>query len=300
MVRLLILVAIALLIISVRTLVVGYDSYTPLVFAEMYIGIVTIVATVPVFRRFSNSPAGDHLVLVFVSGVVAAYYFGVLGRVGGGDTYCGGDYLLSDFARVPAVYRCSSDPLRAAGWLAGLWMAVWTVEWWSKRVGADADRNAAVQLSLFRTAGSLIVVGLLIVAVGALFAGTRSFTTVVLAQTYVLLFALFVAAPTAIRAEETAAGWFMLLTCAAFGAVLAYHLAPRIDGPNACVPLSPSWRVMRDNMRDMARILGAHVPAVTHVTVYRCTPVPFTLVGGFVGWWIAFFASGRRKEVVPI
>ena len=298
MIRVVTLVAIVLLVISVRTVVIGYDSYTPLVFAQIYIGLFTAVATLPVLMRLSNSPAGDHSILLLVSGAVTAYYFGLVAWDFGGTTYCGGDYLLYSFARVPSVYRCASEPAGSAGWLAGLWMAIWTIEWWSKRISPDSDEELAADRSFLRTVVSVFAAGLLIVAVGALFVGTRSFRPLLYAEMYVMLFALVIAAPTAIRAEESDGGPFILFAAAIFGGLLAWKLSPQIDGPNVCAPLPWSWGVMRDNARDIARILGAHLPPLVRPTVFRCTPVPFTVFGAFAGWWIAFFATGRNKSLV--
>src|SRR6476469_3718346 len=108
--RVLAAVAILLLILSVRTVLIGYDSYTPLVFAQLYIDVFALGMTIPVFRRMNRSAAGDHVVLLLVAGAVAAYYFGLLACNLGGTTYCGGRYILSSVVRVPSVYRCASNP----------------------------------------------------------------------------------------------------------------------------------------------------------------------------------------------
>ena len=296
--RVLAAVAILLLIISVRTVVIGYDSYTPLVFAQLYIYVFALGMTIPVFRRMNRSAAGDHIVLLLVSGAVAACYFGFVALDLGGTTYCGGRYLLYSVARVPSVYRCASAPAAAAGGLAGLWIAIWMIEWWSDRMNVDSDSDFAPKRSLPLTIGSVLAVGLLVVAVGTMFVGTRTLRPILFAEMYALLFALFMAVPTAIRAEESEAGRFILLSAALFGALLAWRLAPQIDGPNFCIPLSPGWRAWRDLSREIARLVGIVVPPLVRPTVFRCTPVPFTVIGGFAGWWIAFFASGRRKAVV--
>lgn len=295
--RVLIAVAILLLMISVRTVVIGYDSYTPLVFAQLYIGVFALGMTIPVFRRMDRSAAGDHIALLLVSGAVAAYYFGLVAWDLGGSTYCGGRYLLYSGVRVPSVYRCASTPAAAAGGLAGLWIAIWIVEWWSDRMNVDSDGDSAPRRSFLLPIGSVLAVGLLIVAVGTMFVGTRTFRPILFAEMYVLLFALFMAVPTVLRAEESDAGWLMLFSATFFGGLLAWKLAPQIDGPNFCSPLPPGWRAMRDNARDIAKTLGVHLPPLVRTTVFRCTPVPFAVIGGFAGWWIAFFASGRRKSV---
>lgn len=164
-------------------------------------------------------------------------------------------------------------------------------------MNVDSDSDSPPQRSFLLTAGAVLGVGLLLVAVGTMFIGTRTLRPVLFAEMYVLLFALFIAVPTALRADESDAGWFVLLSSALFGALLAWKLAPQIDGPNFCSPLLPSWRVLRDLTRDIGRIAGAVVPPLVRPSVFRCTPVPFTVIGGFAGWWIAFFAAGRRKAV---
>jgi hypothetical protein len=297
MVRVLVALAILLLVISVRTVLIGYDTYTPLVFAQLYIDVFALGMTIPVFRRLNRSAAGDHVVLLLVSAVVAAYYSGLVAWDLGGSTYCGGSYLLSSVVRVPTVYRCASNPAAAAGGLAGLWIAIWIVEWWSERMNVNSDADPVPRRSLLFKLGSVLAIGLLIVAVGTMFVGTRSFRPILFSEVYVLLFALFMAVPTAFRAEESNAGWFVLLSAAFFGALLAWKLAPQIEGPNFCSPLPASWGVLRDLSRDIARLAGAVVPPLVRPSVFRCTPVPFTVIGGFAGWWIAFFASGRRKTV---
>lgn len=165
-------------------------------------------------------------------------------------------------------------------------------------MNVDSDRDVAPQRSLRLTVGSVLAVGLLIVAVGTMFVGTRTFRPILFAEMYVLLFALFVAVPTVLRAEESDAGWLMLFSAAFFGGLLAWKLAPQIEGPNFCSPLPAGWRVLRDLSREIARLTGAVLPPLVRASVFRCTPVPFTVIGGFAGWWIAFFASGRRKAVV--
>ena len=293
--RVLAAVAILLLIISVRTVVVGYDSYTPLVFAQLYIDVFALGMTIPVFRRMDRSAAGDHIVLLLVSGAVAAYYLGLVAWALGGTTYCGGRYLLSSVVRVPSVYRCASNPAFAAGGLAGLWIAIWVIEWWSDRMNVDSDSDFAPRRSFLLTVGSVLAVALLIVAVGTMFVGTRTFRPILFAEMYVFLFALFMAVPTVLRAEESDAGWLMLFSATLFGALLGWKLAPQIEGPNFCSPLPASWGVLRDLSRDIARLVGVVLPPLVRPSVFRCTPVPFTVIGGFAGWWIAFFASGRRK-----
>jgi hypothetical protein len=54
--------------------------------------------------------------------------------------------------------------------------------------------------------------------------------------------------------------------------------------------------VLRDTARDMARIAGAVLPPLVRPSVFRCTPVPLSLVGGFAGWWIAFLAGERSRR----
>ena len=289
--------AILLLIVSVRTVVIGYDSYTPLVFARAYIDVFALAMTIPVLRRTDRSAAGDHRVLVLVSAAIAAYYFGLVAWDLGGTTYCGGKYLLYGFVRVPSVYRCASNPAAAAGFLGGLWIAVWIIEWWSERMKMDSHSDSVPERSLFLTAGSVLAVGLLIVAVGTMFVGTRTFRPILFSEMYVLLFALFMAVPTALRAEESDAGWLVLISATLFGALLAYKLAPQIDGPNFCSPLPPGWRALRIAFFDVRWSFPVAVPPLVRTTVFRCTPVPFTVIGGFAGWWIAFLASGRRKSV---
>jgi hypothetical protein len=295
--RVLAAVAILLLILSVRTVLIGYDSYTPLVFAQLYIDVFALGMTIPVFRRMNRSAAGDHVVLLLVAGAVAAYYFGLLAWNLGGTTYCGGRYILSSVVRVPSVYRCASNPAAAAGGLAGLWIAIWIIEWWSDRMNVDSDSDFTPKRSFLPTVGFVLAVGLLIVAIGTMFVGTSKFRPILFAEMYVLLFALFVAVPTALRAGESDAGWFLLFSVALFGALLAWKQAPQIEEPNFCSPLPVSWRALRDLTRDIGRLTGAVLPPLVRPHVFRCTSMPFSVIGGFTGWWIVFFASGRRKAV---
>jgi hypothetical protein len=297
--RFLTAIAILLLIVAVRTMFVGYASYTPLVFAELYIGVFAIAMMFPSFMRTSNSEAGDHLLLVFVAAAIGAQLLTLVAPQIGEPSYCGGRYLLYSISRVPTLYRCTTVPFGVAGWFAGWWIAIWTVEWWSRRLPIESELDAA-GVSSQPSGRGLVILALVVVIVSVyrLFAGSASFKPLALAEIGLLLFALFMAVPSILRAEQSSVDpdRFVLYSAALVGAVLFWSIAPQIGEPNYCLPLPRGLRVLRDLGYEVSRSVGVIPPAIIFPKVFRCTAAPFAVAGAFAGWWMALWASERWKR----
>jgi hypothetical protein len=292
--RVVVAIAILLLIVAVRTDFVGYDSYTPLVFAQFYLVLFGVLVMFPTLVRTGRSAAGDHLILLIVAASVGAVLFSAAAPRIGEPSYCGGNYLLYDVVRVPTVYRCTPAPFFVGGWFAGWWMTIWAMDWWQAKLDADSPSDASTIERLV----AVIMVLLLVIAVRKLFVGSDSFKPLVFAEIYICMFTLFIAVATLLRTEQmtTDVDWYVLFAAALVGAVLFWNAAPQIGEPNHCFPLPRSWRVLRLMMDDISRSVGVTPPAVGRARVFRCTPVPLGLAGGFAGWWIALWWSGKRTS----
>ena len=136
--RILAIIALLLLVISIRTLYVGYDSYTPLLFAQLYLVLLGIVMMFPTLVHTGDSAAGDHPMVLVVSAVAGAILLALAAPRIGEPNYCGTGDLIYSVVRVPTVYRCTTAPFRVAGWFAGWWFGLWAWEWWTTKLGLDS------------------------------------------------------------------------------------------------------------------------------------------------------------------
>lgn len=131
-----------------------------------------------------------------------------------------------------------------------------------------------LRLSAFRLAilgGSI----LLVPAIRALYVGYPSFEPVLFARLYVYGFSIVVLGiPTFIATFRRAEAKYapLLLGAAIVGGVLLAQAAPTIGEPNHC-GYENEWRRFD------------WIPPKT----FRCTSTPFEIVGGFAGWWLAFW-----------
>ena len=297
--RVVVVIAVLLLILSIRTLFVGYDSYTPLLFAQLYIGLFAILMMFPTLARTNSSAAIDHLILLIVAGAVGAMLFGLAAPRIGEPNYCGGRYLLSSVVRVPSVYRCTQTPFTAAGWFVGWFSVVWMMDWWTARIGVDPDGVPVTPEQSPPWVGAVVVLaaGLLILAVAKLFVGSSSFKPIVISEMYIALITLFFAIPSLLRAEQSpSVDWYLLFVGALVGAVLFWNIAPQVGEPNYCMPLPRGLRVIRDLANEISRTVGVPVATPQLPKVFRCTTVPFAVVGGFAGWWLVLWWSVGRKS----
>lgn len=299
-IRVVIAISVLLLIVAIRTLFVGYDSYTPLLFAQYYIGAFAIAMMFPTMVRTDRSAAGDHMLLLFVAAATGAVLLRLAAPRIGGPNYCGGEYLLYSIVRVPTVYRCTSWPFAVAGWFAGWWITVWAVDWWtaildqeSPDAGSTAEKKSSpVYFVVF------LAVALLIVAFAKLYVGSERFKPLVFAEIFIWLITIFLAVPTLIRAERTTPqpDWFVLYAAALVFAVVFWNVAPQIGEPNYCMPLPRGLRLLQDMAKNISRIVGVPQPVRVLPKVFRCTTIPLAVAGGFCGWWIALWVGPRRKS----
>ena len=298
-VRVVLAIAVLLLIVSIRTLFVGYDSYTPLLFAQLYILLVGGVMMFPTLVRTNRSAAIDHTILLIVAAASGAVLFSLAAPRIGEPNYCGQGDLLYSVVRVPTVYRCTSEPFFVAGWFAGWWIVVWMMDWWTARIGVDSDGIpfAPEQSPPWAGAIAVLAAALLILAVGKLFVGSSSFKPIVYSEIYLWIITLFLVVPTLLRAEQsTAIDWYLLFVGALVGVVVFWNIAPQIGEPNYCMPLPRGLRVLRDLTNQVSRTVGVPVASPQLPKVFRCTNVPFAIAGGFAGWWLVFWVSGKRKS----
>jgi hypothetical protein len=297
--RVVVAIAALLMILAVRAVFVGYESYTPVFFAQLYIVLFGALMMFPTFVRTNRSAAIDHVILLIVAAALGAMLFGMAAPRIGEPNYCGGRYLLSSVMRVPSVYRCTETPFAVAGWFAGWWVVIWMMDWWTARIGVDSQGVpiAAEPSPPWVAAVVVLAAGLLILAVGKLFVGSSSFKPIAVAQIYIWLVTLFLVVPTLLRAEQRpAADWYLLFVGALVGAVVFWNIAPQIGEPNYCIPLPRGLRVMRDLANEISRDVGVPVATPQLPKVFRCTNLPFAIVGGFAGWWLILWWSVRRKS----
>ena len=124
---------------------------------------------------------------------------------------------------------------------------------------------------------------LFFVALRALYVGYGSFEPVLAAELYVDAFCFVVfGIPTFMRTIRYVEPWqsgVLLLLCVA-GAVLFGRFAPRIGERNYCGAGDIDWR-------DSG--MWPHRPSVPP-HVYRCTRLPFEIVGFFAVWWLGAWA----------
>ena len=290
------IIASLLLVVAIRTLYVGYDSYTPLLFAQLYLRMLAIVLMILTVVRTRDDPGGDHLILLMISGAAGAVLFGLVAPQIGEPNYCGTGDLIYDVVRVPTVYRCTSAPFRVAGWFAGWFFCLWAAEWWTTKL--DIDSTAAQQKSgesLSVGAVMVLAVTLLTIASLGLFVGARSFRPLVFAEIYIWLFTIFAAIGTLLRTEQIddRIDWYVLSAAALFGSVVFWNLAPQIGEPNYCMRLPRGLRILRDMSREISQSVGVTPPPIFRPHVYRCTSLPLAVVGGFAGWWISLWALRR-------
>jgi hypothetical protein len=296
--RILAIIALLLLFVAIHTLFVGYDSYTPVLFAQLYLGLIAIVMMFPTLVRTDESAGGDHPIVLVVSGVAGVILFRLAAPHIGEPNYCGYGDLIYSVVRVPTVYRCTTAPFTVAGWFAGWWFGLWASDWWTTKLGFDstAAEEESGESSLSVRAVMILAVTLMIVASLGLFVGARSFKPLVFAEIYIWLFTIFTAIGTRLRAEQidNEPDWYVLFAAALVGAVVFWNLAPQIGEPNYCMPPPRALRVLRDMSREISRSVGVTPPPIFRPQIYRCTSLPLGVVGGFAGWWIALWAVRRR------
>lgn len=295
-------IAVLLLIIAIRTLFVGYDSYTPLLFARLYIGLFAVLMMFPTLMRTRASAGGDHPILLIVSAAAGSVLCALAAPQIGEPNYCGTGDLLYTVVRVPTVYRCTTTPFAAAGWFAGWWFVLWAADWWTTRLGIDSSDEERETANTSLSVGAVIAlaVTLMIVASLSLFVGSRSFKPLVFAEIYIWLFTIFLAIATRLWTEHSNPNpdWYILCASALVGAVLLWNLAPQIGEPNYCVPLPRGLRVLQEMSREISKSVGVTPPPVFRPRIFRCTSLPLSVVGGFGGWWIAFWAIRRRQPSI--
>lgn len=124
------------LVPAVRALFVGYDSFEPVLFGELYLWLFAGVwLLLPTFLRTAVRVDGWRFAVIVVAGIAGAMLLGALAPRIGERNYCGYHQHFS-FGRdgmPPRVYRCTSLPFEIAGGLLAWWAAYAVVRWWDSR-----------------------------------------------------------------------------------------------------------------------------------------------------------------------
>ncbi|HEX8849744.1 MAG TPA: hypothetical protein VF761_09445 [Gemmatimonadaceae bacterium] len=138
--------------------------------------------------------------------------------------------------------------------------------------GAPATRTLASRVA--SPLGVLLLLSLipLVPAVRALFVGHDSFEPVLVGELYLWLFAgVWLLLPTFLHTVLRMEGWRLaaIIIAGVAGAMLLGALAPTIGEPNYC-GYHEHYSVGLNGMPPR---------------VYRCTSLPFEIVGGLLAWW---------------
>lgn len=125
---LVIIIALAFLVLALRTLLVGSSSFDPVLFAGLYVWLFAFVTFTVVLVRTVKQTGGDHLYVLFALALVGAIVLSQLAPTIGERDYC---YFFGDYPPVggrwlpPKTFRCTSLPFELVGWFAGWSIGAW-------------------------------------------------------------------------------------------------------------------------------------------------------------------------------
>lgn len=191
--------------------------------------------------------------------------------LGGGyvETFC----PACGFAvRQSPLRRAQANPLRLRGIVSG-WSAA------APKVPTAPRRSLLSRITSPLGIITIIAMIPLVFAVRALYTGYDSLEPVLFGELYVMFFsALWLIGPTLfvtirrLRLET----WQVVVLVAATLVItfLVGRLAPQIGEPNYCGDMSGQYSLALNE---------------TPPRVYRCTSLPFEIVGGLLGWWTGFW-----------
>ncbi len=134
-----------LAVVAVRALYVGYPSFEPILFAELYLWLFGgIVFGIPLMLATARLTDGTLSLLALVlAACLAGATLGWAAPTIGEPNYCGGVFwgagegmpYYVDFRLPPKTFRCTSAPFAIAGLFGGWWLAVTLIGWWRSRGG---------------------------------------------------------------------------------------------------------------------------------------------------------------------
>ena len=128
-----------LLVVAVRALFVGYPSFEPVLFAELYIWLFSVVAFGVMLQRTVRRTRGEHIFVLFLAALAGAVLVAQAAPTIGEPNYCGyfRDYPSGiDLRLPPKSFRCTSLPFEIAGWFGGWWLTLWLIMRWEERRGS--------------------------------------------------------------------------------------------------------------------------------------------------------------------
>ncbi len=123
-------IALVLLVVAVRALFVGYNSFDPVLFAGLYVWLFAFVAFSVVVVQTVRRIGGDQLYVLFALAFLGAIGLAQLAPTIGEPNYC---WFFGDYPNLggrwlpPRTFRCTSLPFEIVGWFAGWGVGLWLV-----------------------------------------------------------------------------------------------------------------------------------------------------------------------------
>lgn len=139
--NLVLLAAVALLMVAVRTMFVGYPSNEPVVFAELYVWAFCSLTFTVVLMRTIRQISGKQVLLLVAGGVAGIILlFKIVKLLKLLPTSWEPDYCANwnypniiDLSLPPKTFRCTSVPIGIAGWFLGWWVTYWFIVRWERQ-----------------------------------------------------------------------------------------------------------------------------------------------------------------------
>jgi hypothetical protein len=138
------LVMVAFFFVALRALFVGYPSYEPVLFAQLYVFLVSaVVLGVPSFVYSARRIKAWQVAALWFLGIIGMAWLSGFAPVIGEPNYCNSWDIdwRSAFSHKrptlpPKIFRCTEIPFDIAGFFAAWWIGTWLFNWWNSR-GAD-------------------------------------------------------------------------------------------------------------------------------------------------------------------
>jgi hypothetical protein len=145
--RLVALGFLAVFVVAMRAMFVGYPSFEPVLFSELYVMLFAFVLFWLMFARTAQDISGRQVLLLFIGAVAGAALAVKAVKVWNlvpstwEPDYCGDigyPHTAIDFRLPPKTFRCMSIPIAIAGWFLGWLVAYWLITRW-ERAGRQTE-----------------------------------------------------------------------------------------------------------------------------------------------------------------